>query len=457
MNRFAIEADQSYVGETVTCATAMSDIEQNPLSRVLGRTDAAWLVAGNMIGAGIFITPGLIAERLQGGWSLVAWLVGGLFALAGAAVYGELGARIPKAGGDYQYLRRAYGPLWGFLAGWSAITMSFSAAAAAMARVSVDNLATAAGMTLPPSAYFIAAPVMILLLVAANTKGARVAGWTTLVLTAIPVGVVLVAAITASLGGKASADAASFTGTSIPNISLFGAALVPVYFTYSGWNAAAYMAGEMRDARRDLGRALLIGTGFVAAFYIVFNAALLAAVPRDLLAGSTTATTVAAAKMAGATGERILALVISLAVMGSANVTLMAGARIYFAMGLDGLAPRVFARTNSRGVPAGALWISGLWTSLLAMVGSVGVLVSWATLAILLLSSLAVSSLIVLRRRDPASVGFHCPGYPLTPVLYILVSLGVAVSTLFYDPRHAIIGLAIIASGVPMYFLARHS
>lgn len=425
------------------------------LGRVLGRSHAAWLVAGNMIGAGIFITPGLVLENLAGAWALVAWCVGGLIALAGAAVYGELGSRIPRAGGDYQYVREAFGPLPGFLTGWAAITMSFSAAAAAMARVSVEHLATAIGASTSSAMSLVVAPAMILLLTAANASSVRTAGRTTVLLTALPVAVIVTGAVKGIVSSQAE-GATSLGATPLPHVAWFGAALVPIYFTYSGWNAAAYMAGEMRDARRDLGRALLVGTACVMAFYLVFNAALLASVSRESIAGSTGAATVAASRLAGPVGERLLALAVSLAVMGSANVTLMAGARIYYAMGADGLAPSAFARTNRSGVPGTALWISGAWTALLATMGGVGELVAWATLAILFLSSLAVASLFVLRRRDSESPGFDCPGYPLTPLVYIVVSLGVSVSSLLYDPRRAAVGVSVLAAGVPVYMIWRH-
>ncbi|HVQ26582.1 MAG TPA: amino acid permease, partial [Planctomycetota bacterium] len=160
-----------------------------PLRRVLTTGDAAWLVAGNMVGAGIFITPGDVARELPGTLApLAAWLLGGLLALAGAAIYGELGARIPHAGGDYQYLTRAFGPLWGFLVGWAAFVLSFSAAAAAMSRVSVSYLVAAVspGAQASPLLERTAGPVLLLALTALNVAGAKIGGRTTTILTSIP-------------------------------------------------------------------------------------------------------------------------------------------------------------------------------------------------------------------------------------------------------------------------------
>ena len=146
---------------------------------------------------------------------------------------------------------------------------------------------------------------------------------------------------------------------------------------------------------------------------------------------------------------------IAFAVLGSANVTLMAGARIYYAMSVDGLAPAVLGRTNRGGAPVGALWVGGVWAALLSVVGQVGELVNWATLAILLLSSLAVASLFVLRRREGHAAPFLCPGYPITPALYLAASLGIAVSNALHDARHALAGLAILALAFPAFALTR--
>jgi APA family basic amino acid/polyamine antiporter len=233
--------------------------------------------------------------------------------------------------------------------------------------------------------------------------------------------------------------------------------MIFVFFTYSGWNAAAYLAGEIRDPVRNLPWGLLWGTGFVALVYMLFNLVLLLTVPADQLAGSTTAGAQAARALLGPGAERSLALIIAIAVLGSANVTLMAGARVYYAMARDGLAPTSLGRVSEAGVPATALWVSGIWTALLATLGWVEALVNWATLAMLLLSSLAVASLFVLRRRQGAASGFRCPGYPLTPLLYLTASLGVAYASATYAPRQALYGLLLVLAGLPVYAVLRAS
>jgi len=430
------------------------------LKRVLGPVDAAWLVAGNMIGAGIFFMPGIVVAQLPGLLlPMAAWTCGGLLALLGAAIYGELGARLPRAGGDYQYLAAGFGPLWGFLTGWAAMLLTFSAAAAVMCIVAVDYLETA-GLLLGFPALdltIVAAPIAVILLTLANTAGAVAGGRTTILFTAIPLaGLVALFGVGLWLGSAEIRWPEPVIGSAQrTGIIAFGGAMLPVYFTYSGWNAAAYLAGEIRDPGRNLARGLLGGTALVTVVYLLVNLVFLLVVPSNQLAGSTTAGADAARLLFGPRAEGLLSLLIAIAVLGSANVTLMAGARIYYAMARDGLAPAFLGRANKAGVPAAALWLSGIWTALLATAGRVEMLLNWATLAILMLSSLAVASLFVLRRRQVGSADYRCPGYPVTPAIYLLASLGVALSSAVANPKEAFFGLLIVGAGVPAYHLVR--
>jgi APA family basic amino acid/polyamine antiporter len=423
------------------------------LKRVLGPIDSAWIVAGSMIGAGIFITPGLVAERLPG-WvgPIAAWILGGVLALCGAAVYGELGVRLPRAGGDYRYLAVAFGPRWGFLNGWTALLLTFSAAAAAMAIVTVENLQAALPFSTPSWTPSWAAPLIVLVLTAANVRGARVGGRTTACLTAVPIAGLLVLFGFGLLSGEAVLQRPPAFGAGTGAWPLaFGSAMVLVYFTYSGWSSVAYLAEEVRDPERNLVRGLLGGTLFVTAVYVLFNAVLLVSLPAAALAGSTTAAAQAARMLLGSATERVLSLLVAIAVLSCANVTLMAGARIYYAMASDRLAPASLARVNAAGVPAAALWLGGGWTALLATSAAVEVMVNWSTLAILLLSSAGVASLFVLRRRDPASPAFRCPGYPATPLIYLIVSLAVAAVQGVREPLQSLYGVLIVAAGLPAY------
>jgi APA family basic amino acid/polyamine antiporter len=430
------------------------------LKRTLTTSDASWIVAGNMIGAGIFIMPGIVASYLPGAvWTLSAWLAGGLLALAGAMVYGELGSRYPRAGGDYQYLREAFGPLPAFVSGWAAFLLTFSAAAAAMSIAAVQHLAQAFPLLARIQGEYPGAcgAVVVLLLTAANAAGARVASRTTLVLTALPLAALawLFLVGLGGGGGRIALPAAPFAPPHGSWALAFGNALVPVFFTYSGWNAAAYLGGEMKDAPRSLPRSLLIGTAFVTGVYLLLNALLLTTLPIESLAGSTSAVADAARTLVGPGAERVLALGIALAILGSANVTLMAGARIYYAMACDGLGPAPLAKLNRAGVPGTALWAAGIWAALLAATAQFERLYAWSTLAILLLSALTVAGLFVLRGRAAAAGTFRCPGYPVTPVLYLLACLGVAASSCLYDPAGAISGMGLVLLGIPAFFVVR--
>ncbi|MCP3982297.1 MAG: amino acid permease [bacterium] len=428
------------------------------LKQVLGAADAGWLVAGCMIGAGMFYTPGLVVGSLpSAGWVLAAWIVGGMLAVCGAAVYAELGARLPRAGGDYQFLKHSFGPAWGFLTGWASFTVTFSAAVAAMVIVGVRYLDSALGNAAPPWLTWVAPPLIVLALTAANTAGARVAGRTTLWLTILPVLSLMLLFGVGILLGDASMQWPGQRASGAPTSRIlgFGAALIPVYFTYTGWNSAAYVAGEIRDPGRNLSRALLGGTLFVTLLYVAWNLMLLLVVPYDELAGSTTAGAQAARVLLGDRGERVLSAAVAVAVFGTANVTLMSGSRIYYAMALDHEALRPLARVGSRGVPTTALWVGGVWTALLAAIGRVDALVNWTTLAILILSSLTVVGLFVLRRRAPDATTFRCPGYPLTPAIYLVASCGVAFASARYAPWQALAGATLVLAGLPVYFVVR--
>ena len=430
------------------------------LRRVLSTADAAWIVTGNMVGAGIFVLPGSVAAHLPGAaWVLAAWLAGGVLALAGAMVYGELGSRYPRAGGDYRYLHEAFGPLPAFLSGWAAFLLTFSAAAAAMAIAALDHLHQALPVLEPLAGWpdRVAAAGVVLLLTVANAAGTRVAGRTTIALTALPILGLAGLFLAGLLSGVAEVHWPEHPLAAPEGLAVraFGAALVPVFFAYSGWNAAAYLGGEMRDPRRSLPRALLIGTAAVTLLYVAVNAVLVVTLPGSELAGSSTAVAAAARRLLGPAAERVLAAVIALAILGSANVTLMAGARIYYAMAGDALGPPALARLNRAGVPGIALWTAGIWTAVLAASGQFERLVEWSTLAILLLSSLAVAALFVLRRRAADAKIYRCPLYPLTPAVYLVAAAGVAVASFFYDRSAALSGVALILLGVPAYFVAR--
>jgi len=361
--------------------------------------------------------------------------------------------------------------------------LSFSGAAAVMAMVAVDHVATLwPGAATSSIAWRpVIAPLVVLALTYANVAGARFAGRTTAWLTAVPVlGLVALFVVgwlkahvetmagtpgIAALPGNGATSSGIAAEAGNPGfLAALGAAMIPVFFTYSGWNAAAYVAGEIRQPRRNLWRGLLLGTAGVTLFYVAFNGLLLAVLPAASMAGSTTAASMAAYRLLGSGGEKVLAVVVALAVLGSANVTLMAGARIYYAMARDGLAPAPLGRTNAAGVPSVALWVSGIWTAFLAMTGRIEALVSWATLAILLLSSLAVSSLFWMRRRGvgateentrDGAASYRCPGYPVTPLLYLVASLAVAWASVLYDWRQALYGVLIVAAGIPLYGFSR--
>jgi APA family basic amino acid/polyamine antiporter len=304
----------------------------------------------------------------------------------------------------------------------------------------------------------IAGPALVLVLSLLNVVGVRAAGRVTAWLTAIPIaGLVLLFGI-GLFRGEADLTVPETQALEPERLPLLlGAAMIPIFFSYSGWNAAAYLAGEVRDPGRNLARALLGGTLLVTLLYLALNLLFIVVVPASRLAGSTTAGADAASALLGPGAERVLSALIAVAVLGSAHVTMMAGSRIYYAMAHDRLAPRGFGRLNRAGAPARALWGAAAWTAVLAASGTVGLLVHWTTLAILLLSSLTAGAIFVFRRRDPAGTSFRCPGYPWTPLLYIAACLGVAVASTLSQPLEALYGLLVLVAGLPFYYVLRRS
>jgi basic amino acid/polyamine antiporter, APA family len=431
------------------------------LKRVLGPAATGWLVAGSMIGAGIFYTPGAVAGHLPGlVWPLVAWALGGVLALFGAAVYAELGGRLPHAGGDYQYLIRAYGRAWGFLTGWAAMLLTFSAAASAMALVAMQYSLTAAGVE-PTSSWTprVLAAAVILVLTLANVLGARVAGAMTASLTTLAIGGLL---LFFGAGLVTRPDVAHWPRAAAfaePWPLALGAAMLPIFFAYSGWNSAAYVAGELRDPGRTLVLGLLGGTGAVTVVYLLMNAIFLFVVPQAQLAGSQIAPAQAARILFSPAAERVVALGVAIGVFSATNVTLMAGARIYYAMAKDGLFFAFLAGTNAAGVPSVALWGGGAFSASLALFCPVDTLVNWATLAILLVSSLAVLALFVLRKRarDDRDAGtlWRCPLHPWIPLTYLVACIGVGLASTIHDPAQSLYGLLIVLAGLPVYWVVK--
>jgi len=426
--------------------------------RRVGAFTAACLLISNAVGSGIFTTTGFQARDLgDPGAILLLWLVGGALALAGAMSYGELGAAIPRVGGEYVYLRRAFGPLCGFLSGWMSFTVGFGAAIAAAA------MGFAAYMgTLAPGSLFERAPTAVALaLVWALTgvhllgteQGGRFQRWITIA----KIGAVFVGLIAAVAWGEGSwGNLTRGVPGVTPKLGTASVALIFVLYAFSGWNAASYIAGEMRDPARNLPRALIGGTLFVTVFYLAVNLVYFYALPASALAADPVlpvAEKVASA-LFGDDAARIASALLCLSIAGACSSMIWAGPRVYQAMAQDGVVPAALARTTKRGAPATSTLLQSTWISLLLFTGTFEQLVVYAGVALAVFSALGVGSVLVLRVREPdLPRPYRVALYPWVPLAYMAGSLWIARYTGLERPTEAALSAATIASGLPLYWL----
>jgi basic amino acid/polyamine antiporter, APA family len=432
----------------------MSDNPSAPL-RVLGVFDATMLVIGSVIGAGIFLVGGFVAESVgsPGGY-LGVWLLGGLFALSGALCNGELGAMFPRGGGEYVYLRAAFGPAFGFLSGWTSFWIGFPGSIATLASGFGRGIAQLIG--LPPPMENLIGLVAVVALTVLNVFGLRPGTWVQNILS---VGKLLAFAAALLLGLAWGSGHAEHFRPFIADESPKGLAiaLIPIYFAYSGWNAATYVAGEMKDAYRDLGRALALGTVTCTGLYLLVNTGFLNALGLPAMRGAHDVAGTAAAQIFGRRAGSVVTGMVVVAVLSSLQATIVIGPRIYHAMAEDGLFPPRLARlSRASRVPVDALVVQGILSSLLLVSGKFEVLLDFTTFALCLFSIICVLAVPVLRiRRPDLARPFETPGYPWTPALFVLGNGWVLWNLLASGAKSALIGASIVLTGIPGYLVFR--
>lgn len=457
-------------------------------------TDATMLVAGTMIGSGIFIVSADMARTLGSPfWLLVAWIVTGAMTLLGALAYGELAAMYPRAGGQYTFLREAMGPLMGFLYGWTLFVVIQTGTIAAVGvafgrflgvlwpaitperfawfpRLDVQTAGGVIELGLTPQR--LVALVSIWVLTWINLRGVRegkfVQTTLTIVKTGALVGLVLLGL---TIGRNADAIAANF-GTGFfgttPGGSAFtsafalafGAALVGSLFSSDSWHGVTSAASEVQNAERNLPRSLLLGTGLVTLLYVLANLSYLSVLPFEGIQGAPQdrVGTAVAQGIFGPSGATIMAVAILISTFGCNNGLILAGARVYWAMAKDGLFFKQAATLSGNGVPAWALVVQAIWTSLLCLTGTYGQLLDYVIFAALLFYALTTSGLFVLRiKRPELPRPYKAIGYPVLPALYILSATAVAAILLVADKTRAqaLSGLVVVLLGVPVYFLTQ--
>ena len=445
------------------------------LERRLGPLDAAAIVISNVIGGGIFYVPVIIAQMApHGAAMLLVWVLGGGLAFAGAMAYAELAAVRPRAGGEYVYLRDAFGPLAAFLTGWTSFVAGFSGAIAAGAVALADyvgRFVPAAANSTPifvvpiPGLPLIVSPRAVVAIVAITAlslihmRGLGPGSFVQNVLAATKVtALVVFVALGFALGSGSMAHVQG--GGTFPVEGLL-LALVPVMFSYSGWNAAAYVAEEVRDPGRNVPLALGLGTVAVVIIYVALNALYLYALPIAELAALPDGRLVdtVAERLFGFTAGNVLALFTIVSISASISAMVLAGPRVYYAMARDGMfLPRAATVHAQFRTPASAIVAQAVWSSVLVLCGTLSQLVSYTGFAVVLFAGVAVAALFVLRRRErEAPRHFRAWGYPWAPAIFIAASAAMVANEIVRNGATALVGLAVIGTGVPVYYLfAKH-
>lgn len=472
--------------------------------KALTLIDATMLVAGAMIGSGIFIVSADIARSVGSPfWLLVVWIVTGVMTLLGALAYGELAAMYPRAGGQYVFLREAMGPLMGFLYGWTLFvviqTGTIAAVLVAFARFLGElwpaitptlygwfphhTFATAGGpIDVGLSPQRLVALIVVWLLTWINLRGVREGKLIQTTFTIAKTGALaLLVILGLTIGRNATAITANFkagnffghvdVGTAF--VLAFGAALVGSLFSSDSWNNVTFAAAEVHNPKRNLPLSLALGTGLVTLLYVLTNVSYLFTLP---MVGSVHGATVlergiqfatqdrvgtaAAQVIFGASGGAVMAIAILVSTFGCSNGIILAGARVYYAMARDGLFFKRVGALNARRVPAAGLIYQGIWASLFCLTGTYGQLLNYVIFAALVFYVLTTLGLFILRRTKPdLERPYRAIGYPVLPGLYILMAATVAVILLIADKTRvqALLGLGLVILGVPVYYLWRRA
>jgi len=424
-------------------------------ARRLGLFSGMMAVVGGIIGGGIFRTPATVAERLRSpGLVLLAWVIGGVVALIGAFCWGELGQRRPRAGGGYVYLRETFGPLPAFLYGWTLVLVIATGAIAAVAVTFADY--TLALMGLPHTYSVPLAVAAIIFLAGINYIGVRPAAITQNIFTILKL---VALAMLIGAGILLATPTASYhpLPPSTAGVGALGSALVPVLFTYGGWQQTNFIAEEIVEPERNLPRALVLGVAIVVAVYLLTNLAYLRVLGVDGLAASTAPAADTMRAVLGPAGGKIIAAGIALSTFGFLNLVILVTPRVLQAMAADGVFFRRFAVLHpTHQTPTAAIVALALCAVALTLTGTFGQLVDYVTFGDWIFFGLTAAALFVYRQRDQSPMtGFRVPAYPGTVIVFVLAAAYVVFSAIISNPRNAAIGAGLIALGIPAFLYWR--
>jgi len=427
--------------------------------RALGLFDATMVVIGGIVGAGIFLSPGDVAKLLDTPLLvLAAWCVGGLIALAGAFSYAELGAIFPKAGGQYVYLRDGLHPLAGFLYGWALLLVIETGAIAAVAIIFASYALRIAGG--PDAARIPLAIAAIVMLSIINYLGVKPGSRVLNVLVVLKVAAL---AILVGAGFVAAGHPGWWSDARVPSaagsstVVAFGAALVPILFSYGGWQSANYVGEEIENPHRNLPRALIAGTLAVVAIYVTVNIVYLRALGLEGLATSTAPAADAARRTFGHYGDLFVSSAIAVSTFGFLNLSILAPTRVYYAMAADRVFVPALSTLHPRyATPSVAIIVQSAWACLLALSGSYNQLTNYVVFADWIFFGSTVLTVLTFRRSLPLTKrppdAFRAPGYPVVQILFVVIAAAVVASVVGGAPGEAAKGAALIALGIPVYY-----
>jgi APA family basic amino acid/polyamine antiporter len=425
------------------------------MKRAIGVFDATMIVISGVIGGGIFFTPAVVAQQLpSANWILAVWTLGAIIAFAGALTFAELAGRFPEAGGHYVYIREGFGSLPAFLYGWMLLLIIATGALASLALAFAGYVAAFVPMS--ATTQKVLAVFIIIVLSGLNLLGLKPGTRTTTVLTVIKVAAFLAMIGVGLLVEPRGVAAAPLPAAEIGLVTALGAALVPVLFSYGGWQQLNFMAGEIQAPERRIPTALALGVGVVALVYIGGNIVYLRALGPEGMAASSALARDASVTLFGEAAGRIVTVLVAVSILAFSNVVVMATPRVFYALARDGVFLRSLAELHPRfGTPARAIVLQCIWTIVLVMVGSIGALVNGVVFADWIFFGLGAASIFVVRRRSAATSSgasrFRVPGYPVVPLFFVLSAIVAVSSAVITYWRESLLGALLLGAGAVLY------
>ena len=428
-------------------------IPEYVLPRKLGVLDAVAIVIGIVIGSGIFLLPNLIARNLPSPPAILAvWIISGVLSFFGALAYAELGAMMPSTGGQYVYLREAYGPMCAFVCGWTFMLAVLSGGSAWLAVTFSIYIRYFVPLTAVMSK--VVSIALIAALSAVNYMGVREGAWVQRTFTCLKIAALLIL-IGAAYLTPHTASAMGTAASSPISLASFGAAMAACLMAYNGWSYVSFVAGEVRDPQRNLFRSLAIGMTAVAILYVLANVAYLRVLSVPQIASTERVGADLATLTMGSMGGTFVSVTVLLSIVGAVNGCILTAARLPFAQAQDRLFFASFGKVHPRFMtPARAIVWGGVWTAILILTGSYETLYSYSILAAWVFYTLSVGAVFVLRRKLPNTARpYRMWGYPVTLWLFVVVSIWFIVDAFITQPGPSLMALAIVATGVLAYWI----